>query len=127
MMSEYKYRLAIAKTEDGVGIGIERIKAGSGDIDDVNYIASIYVDERLSNREIMIRAVNEVLAIAGDEESVSIRVSAGNNVFAKWSLRNVNKQFPNVKLFKTENFIRSATKLAEDAIKRKTTITENLK
>jgi hypothetical protein len=94
MMSEFKYRLAIVKTEDTTGIGIERIKANSGDINDVSFIASIFLDERLSNRETMIRAVDEVLTIVKDDGVVYIRVSPGNSIFSNW--HRVSKRYPNV-------------------------------
>ena len=123
MSENEKYRLAVIRTDTETAIGIDRIKASSGDLSDISYIASVYIPERLSNREAMKRAVSEVLEIAGRND-VTIKLSAGNSVFYRW--KTVKPLYPDVKLFRSLSFLKSPTKLAEDSIKRKSTIKEQL-
>lgn len=123
-MSEFKYRLAVAKDVNGLGIGVEKIEKGKGKIDDVLYIASIYAPGEFSNRAAVKTALDEVMALT-DDEIITVQQCSDNVIFHCWV--GVRRRFPRIKLVNSKYKFASVNELAMDALERKCTIKENLK
>lgn len=118
-----KFKIAIDRRETATGIGIVEYSRK-----ETYYIASLYFDRKLTNKEAFQTAVEHVLAKQKPGERFIIRVT---NTRAKYRPNWYRKYFDDYNVwFKFEpswlsGFI-EPFQLADDAIMRKTTITERL-
>ncbi|MBH9965583.1 hypothetical protein [[Bacillus] enclensis] len=110
------FRAAFYNTEQGSGVGIERYEPGKPV--KITYIASVYFDEGLSSREAVKFIMSHVEKLIGEDEEAMIRLQR------RYNLPNWNK----VLIRKVENPVRltEAYNLANDALQRKSTITEEI-
>lgn len=110
------FRAAFYNTIHESGIGIERYEPGKPV--KVTYIASIYFDEALSNREAVKFIMNHVEKLLGEDEIAMVRLLKRYNL-PNWDKVHIRKVEDPKRL--TEAF-----NLANDSIKRKSTITEEI-
>ncbi|MGD6775232.1 hypothetical protein [Sutcliffiella horikoshii] len=111
------FRLEATHNENDTRIGIEEIRE-----EEVVYIASIYRDKQLSKYEALRVGIDRIAdLLGGDEAKVII-----NDVRASTPDRLVRvRENIHVKRRKNSGFI--VLELSADAVKRKNSITENLK
>jgi len=117
-----KFRVTAIRQADCSGVGVEEY-TGKGDDVGIIAIHSIYYQQRLSNRDLCIAVIQYVKSLLESVETAVIRAS---NMRVKYGW---TKQYSPRISTRQESYkagFNDVYKLANDAIKRRGTITERL-
>lgn len=115
-----KYKAYLLREGDEIGIGIERHKE-----DNTLYIASIYVCNRISNKDIFDLIAFHSMKQLEQGESAILRVTLPMNAKYAWTRAYNGRIVVKKELNAHRPFIQTRM-LAEDALRRKETIIEEL-
>jgi hypothetical protein len=110
------FRAAFYLEESESGIGIERYEPGKPV--KITYIASVYFDRRLSSREAVRYIMEHAEKLLADDEEAMIRISKRFNL--------PNNGRVHIRKVEEQKRLTEAYELANDALYRKSTITEEL-
>jgi histidinol dehydrogenase len=110
------FRAAFYLEESESGIGIERYEPGKPV--KITYIASVYFDRRLSNREAVRYIIEHVDQLQADGEEAMIRISKRFNL--------PNHERVHIRKVEDQKRLTEVYELASDALDRKSTITEEI-
>jgi hypothetical protein len=114
---EKRFRIHVIREEEATGFGLVRYEPST--IPKIIQIASIYLPEPISRRKSLARAVEECEQMAGECDLIVIKSS---DRYIKHFVDSTRIKINN----HAKQRIADAVQLAEDALRRKTTIYERL-
>lgn len=117
-----KFRATAIREDNESAIGIEEYTGTANDVE-VLAIYSLYYPGKISNRDVCINIMQRISGLLGEGETATVRAS---NMKVKYSWRKAYEPQIDIRYEQYKKGFNDVTALANDAFKRKSSVSEVL-